>query len=160
VLAALLGVVFRPNASWVNDYVHPVRVILSVVAMIVAGGALSLRPLWNMNWLIAFCVCGVAAFGFPPSWDSFRFVAFVFPGIALVGEALVLLSLRWRMILASALAVFHFGGIFSAVTSPQPAPVLTAQLWTVVYRPYLQFAYLNNAYQFYSPDPGPASELW
>jgi hypothetical protein len=29
-----------------------------------------------------------------------------------------------------------------------------------VARPYLQFAYMNNAYQFYSPDPGPACELW
>src|SRR5262249_22128900 len=26
--------------------------------------------------------------------------------------------------------------------------------------PYLQFAYMNNAYQFYSPDPGPACEIW
>jgi hypothetical protein len=29
-----------------------------------------------------------------------------------------------------------------------------------VYRPYLQFIYLNNAYHFYSPEPGPANLIW
>src|SRR5262249_2581204 len=33
-------------------------------------------------------------------------------------------------------------------------------VWTYFYRNYLQFMYLNNAYHFYSPDPGPASLLW
>jgi hypothetical protein len=28
------------------------------------------------------------------------------------------------------------------------------------YRPYLQFMYLNNAYRFYSPQPGPSTLLW
>jgi hypothetical protein len=34
---------------------------------------------------------------------------------------------------------------------------VTEQLFTRVYNPYLQFVYLRNAYQFYSPNPGPAS---
>src|SRR5262249_31092804 len=34
------------------------------------------------------------------------------------------------------------------------------QLWTYVYRPYLQFLYMTNAYHFYSPDPGPPNHLW
>jgi hypothetical protein len=29
-----------------------------------------------------------------------------------------------------------------------------------VYRPYLGFLYLNNAYHFYSPEPGPPTLLW
>jgi hypothetical protein len=33
-------------------------------------------------------------------------------------------------------------------------------LWTHFYRHYLYFAYLTNAYHFYSPDPGPATLLW
>src|SRR5262249_24420181 len=37
---------------------------------------------------------------------------------------------------------------------------MTDQYWKRVAKDYLQFAYMNNAYQFYSPDPGPASELW
>jgi hypothetical protein len=55
---------------------------------------------------------------------------------------------------------YHFAGIMSAITSPPPTPWLTDQYWRRVSSPYLQFAYMNNAYQFYSPDPGPACELW
>ena len=29
-----------------------------------------------------------------------------------------------------------------------------------LFRPYLEFVYLNNAYHFYAPEPGPASYLW
>jgi hypothetical protein len=58
------------------------------------------------------------------------------------------------------LVLFHFGGIVTAVTHPNPTPWLTEQVWGRVYRPYLQFCYLNNAYHFYSPEPGPASQLW
>jgi hypothetical protein len=34
------------------------------------------------------------------------------------------------------------------------------QLWWHFYRHYLTFAYLTNAYHFYSPDPGPPTLLW
>jgi hypothetical protein len=37
---------------------------------------------------------------------------------------------------------------------------MTTQIWTRFYRPYLQFMYLNNAYHFYSPEPGPPTLLW
>src|SRR5262249_33993924 len=48
-----------------------------------------------------------------------------------------------------------------SVTPPnQPASWVTNQIWTRFYRPYLQFMYLNNAYHFYSPDPGPPLLLW
>jgi len=33
-------------------------------------------------------------------------------------------------------------------------------LWMRVYRPYLSFIYMTNAYHFYSPDPGPPALLW
>ena len=56
--------------------------------------------------------------------------------------------------------VYHFAGIISAITSPQPTPWLTGQLWARVFRPHLEFSYVNNAYQFYSPQPGPAEILW
>jgi hypothetical protein len=32
--------------------------------------------------------------------------------------------------------------------------------WDYFYRYYLQFMYLNNAYHFYSPEPGPPTLLW
>jgi hypothetical protein len=64
----------------------------------------------------------------------------------------------------SILVVLHFGGILTAVLSVPPpgAPPLwlATQVWTRFYRPYLQFMYLNNAYHFYSPEPGPATLLW
>ncbi len=122
--------------------------------------AAAMRPRLAQLWLLAAATCFAAGFGFPGSWDSLRFASFVFSGASVVGALLAWLPLEWRMGVASALAVFHFSGIFVAVTSPPPAPMLTNYLWTIVYRPYLEFAYLNNAYQFYSPDPGPASELW
>ncbi len=61
---------------------------------------------------------------------------------------------------ASGLAIVHFLGIFVAVTGPAQSSILTGYVYTLIYRPYLEFAYLGNAYQFYSPEPGPASELW
>jgi hypothetical protein len=40
-----------------------------------------------------------------------------------------------------------------------PPPWIVSQLWTRVYRPYLQFMYQNNAYHFYSPSRA-ALQLW
>ena len=34
------------------------------------------------------------------------------------------------------------------------------QIWTRIFRPYLEFMYLNNAYHFYAPDPSTSSYLW
>jgi hypothetical protein len=55
---------------------------------------------------------------------------------------------------------YHFAAIVSMITSPPPQPWLTTHYSGRVVREYTQFAYFTNAYQFYSPDPGPASELW
>src|SRR5262249_9611707 len=41
-----------------------------------------------------------------------------------------------------------------------PTPWIITQIWTRIYRPYLEFMYLNNAYHFYAPEPGPASYVW
>jgi hypothetical protein len=76
----------------------------------------------------------------------------------------VCLTRGWRRAALSLLVVFHFGGIFAAVTTaPAPngtVPWLTMQLWSHVYRPYLELMNLNNAYHFYSPDPGPPTMIW
>jgi hypothetical protein len=37
---------------------------------------------------------------------------------------------------------------------------LTDQAWNHVYRHYLTFLYMSNAYHFYSPDPGPSHLVW
>jgi hypothetical protein len=65
--------------------------------------------------------------------------------------------------IVSLLAVLHFVGISCAVMAlpagNREAAWLPSQLW-VRYQPYLQFMYLNNAYKFYSPEPGPPTLLW
>lgn len=157
--AALLAVLIG-QAAGPNDFLVSVRVILCVLGMFISGCALSMRPQWFASWLLAALTCLCAGFGFPASWDTFRFAAFVFSVVATAGALLAILPLFWRMTVAGLLVMLHFTGIFSAVTMPPPTPLITNQIWMVLFRPYLQFAYLNNAYQFYSPEPGPASELW
>jgi hypothetical protein len=97
-------------------------------------------------------------------WDTAVLLLYVLTGVGLAGALIVLLPPVGRKIVVSLLVVYHFGGILCAVTSVPPpngqAPWMIHQLWTRVYRNYLQFAYINNAYHFYSPDPGPASLLW
>jgi hypothetical protein len=97
-------------------------------------------------------------------WDSIRMVLGVLVGVGLFGSVLVLLPRTPRRVVASLLVLFHFGGITVAVTAvpprEEPAPWVSQQLWIRLYRPYLHFMYLTNAYHFYSPDPGPPSLLW
>jgi hypothetical protein len=106
----------------------------------------------------------MALAGCDRAWDSMRLFLGVLAGVAICGSLLVLLPRMARRFVASILVLFHFGGILVAVTSvaprDQPAPWISVQLWTRVYRPYLTFMYLTNAYHFYSPDPGPPSLLW
>jgi hypothetical protein len=97
-------------------------------------------------------------------WDSgieFSVSLFI---LALCGSLLILLPPLARRTALSLMLVFHFGGMATAITSIDPPggtpPYLPKQLWTWVYRPYLTFLYMTNAYHFYSPDPGPPSLLW
>ncbi|MBX7106731.1 MAG: hypothetical protein K1X57_21835, partial [Gemmataceae bacterium] len=81
-------------------------------------------------------------------------------GVAVVIAVLLLLQQTARRLVVSGLVVFHFLGVFSAITSPAPSSWVSAQAWVRIFRPHLIFTYINNAYQFYSPEPGPASLLW
>jgi hypothetical protein len=98
------------------------------------------------------------------TWDTLRVLFAVSAAAAAVAAFVMLLPKSLQRTAVSLLILFHFGGILTAVTSVPPpgapAPWLTAQLWSHVYRPYLQFMYLSNAYHFYSPEPGPATLLW
>ena len=67
-------------------------------------------------------------------------------------------TVRYVLILCGAL--YHFSSILVSTTSPDPTPWLVNQLGQRVYSSYQQFAYLRNAYHFYSPEPGPASLLF
>mgnify|MGYP006277428623 CR=1 FL=1 len=83
---------------------------------------------------------------------------------AFVGGFLLVIPEAARRVVLVGSITFHFCGILSAVLSVPPpggnSPWLISQAWTFVYRPYLQFIYQNNAYHFYSPEPGPPSFLW
>jgi len=116
---------------------------------------------------IVALACAVPLFcrvSLDPDWDSVGMLLDVFLGVGLAAAALLLLPRLARRLILTVLVLIHFGGILSAVGSPAPAggqrSWLINQLWVGVYRPYLHFMYLNNAYHFYSPDPGPPILIW
>jgi hypothetical protein len=156
--ATVLGLV----AAGVGEVtvLNTVRVWLSITGAIAGGAALSLLPLDAKSWLIAAATMFLAAFGFPPHWDSFRFLATVLACVSLIGAVLMFLPVGIRASVGAVYLIFHFGGILTATTWPTPTPWITEQLANHVYQPYLKFLYLLNAYHFYSPDPGPASHLY
>ncbi len=93
-------------------------------------------------------------------WDTIRLFMRVLTAAALYAGAFVLVTTRMRRLVFSFLIVLHFAGIATAALSAPPAPWLVQQVWVRVFRPYLEFMYLNNAYHFYAPEPGPAGYLW
>jgi hypothetical protein len=93
-------------------------------------------------------------------WESIRLLFAVVAFVALVAAPLVVVRQGVRRGVISLLILLHFGGICSATLAVPPTPWIISQLWTRIYRPYLEFMYLTNAYHFYSPDPGPATYLW
>lgn len=157
------------------DSPGPLRVGLTLAGLAVAGFGVRAR-LRETAWLFtdrvetaaAVAVTGTAAlfgwFSMEGHWESgkmFFGAAFI---LGLAGTALVVLPAAGRKFFLSLFVLFHFGGMLTAVTSIDPpnaqGPWLSKQLWNRVYRPYLSFLYLTNAYHFYSPDPGPPSLLW
>ena len=98
------------------------------------------------------------------NWDTIKNLGFVLGGVPVFGAFLILMPLLFRKVILICLVCFHFVGILSAVTSVDPpgthAPWVSTFLWVKIYRPYLHFLYMNNAYHFYSPEPGPATLVW
>ncbi len=98
------------------------------------------------------------------NWDSGRMLMTALLVVSVAGALLVLAPRIIRLVTISLLIVIHFGGILDAVVSVDPpgqsAPWLATRAWVNFYRPYLGFMYLNNAYHFYSPEPGPPTLIW
>jgi hypothetical protein len=168
VLLALLLQATAP--SWVA-----VRALLLFAGMVLAMGAAGLR-LRNSSedveerFRCAGFLALVAAVPFlgglalDTEWDSAGLLLGVGCGVALVGAILLMLPRVARRLTLTALVLFHFAGILSAVCSVappgRPGSWMANKAWSHVFRPYLQFMYLNNAYHFYSPEPGPPILLW
>ena len=144
------------------------RLLLVAVGALTAGGALSWRPDLHWMWLIAAGTAALASLGLPEprpgDWDSARMLARVLAGGAAAGAILTRASAQVRYALLSVFALYHFGGILTAVTWPDTngtsPPWVTTQSASRLYIPYFKFLYLSNAYHFYSPEPGPASHLF
>jgi hypothetical protein len=134
--------------------------LLLVCGVLATGAAVAIRPRSPAILGLAALGAMLGCIATQSRWDSIGMLFAIGTGVAGVAALLMLLPRTARRVVVSLLIVFHFGGILTAVTSVQPAPWLSNQLWVRVYRPYLQFMYLNNAYHFYSPDPGPAQQLW
>ncbi|MCZ2343962.1 MAG: hypothetical protein LC104_19520 [Bacteroidales bacterium] len=156
--AAALGVLASAIGS--VPALDTARLILVALGTLIAGAAVSLRPGLPLGWLIGGVAAGLAVGGLPGHWDSGRFLATVVAVLGCVGAGLAAMPRTPRYSLLSLLVLFHFGGILTATTWPDPTPWLTNQVGYRIYRPYLWFLYLRNAYHFYSPEPGPASHLF
>lgn len=108
---------------------------------------------------------GLVYLALDAEWDSLRMLVGVAMGVAYAGIVLVVLPRLLRRLVLVSLVCLHFGGILAVVasipppTAPTP-PWWTNRIWVKFYRYYLPFTYLNNAYHFYSPDPGPPTLLW
>jgi hypothetical protein len=127
----------------------------------------SMRTGLGVQWLqfiglliLAFACFLVSEAFHKTTWDSAALLFRVGTVVAAIGAIVVLLPSAGRRIVISLVILFHFGGILTAVTSVEPSPWVVQRIWTTVYRPYLYFMWLNNAYHFYSPEPGPANLMW
>lgn len=177
-ISALGSVCLRwlvPNDQPSPGYLDGLRFLLVFLSYLFAGssvyrGLQSLQGDYHSRIQIA-SLTGVSSlvpmigwFAFGNDWDSGQMVSVGLCILGFGGAILIALPLNLRKVVITLLVVFHFGGIATAILSPAPpgqnASWLAIQSWVRVYRPYLTFMYLNNAYHFYSPEPGPATLIW
>jgi hypothetical protein len=155
--AAALALVVTGLGDSAPGVLNTARLLLVTVGSITAGAAVSMRPELAKTWAIGAATAAVGIAGLPAHWDSFRLLFGVLTAIAVTWAVVLNVSPPRRLVVGSALLVFHFCGIMLATTTPPSTPWLTEQLFVRVFNPSLQFFYLRNAYHFYSPEPGPAS---
>jgi hypothetical protein len=170
--AAVLAVV---HDMTLGDTAIPLRVLLIVAALLLAlagacrrvrdaGPEVEERASAAGYLALAGFVGLLARLACDESWDTFRLLIAVASGAGLGAAVLLLLPQAVRRGVIVLAVVVHFGGILTAVCSVPPPNAQGSWLanysWITFYRPYLQFMYLNNAYHFYSPEPGPPTLMW
>src|SRR5262249_17792203 len=114
------GVASAPTAEtaiWVRA-LFAIRLILVFMGTVTGGAAISMRAgLW-WSWGFGVITSVAGFFGLPAHWDSFQAVFLVLAALCVAGIILRLLSPKGRIVVISIAIIFHFSGIFSAVTSP------------------------------------------
>ena len=109
-----------------------VAVNLGCLGILVAGFGIVRRPKDSLTLLatgVAALLAGVAT---DPEWDSIRLMQWVMAGLATAAGLLVLLPQTYQRVAVSLFVLYHFAGVISAITSPDPRPWLTSQLWARV----------------------------
>lgn len=132
---------------------------LLLLGLLATGAAVAIRPRSAAVLGLAALSALFGCWGFQV-WDSARLLVGVLAAVAAFAAVVVLLPRAIQRAIVSLMIVLHFVGILSAVASVPPTPALMHWAWNYLYRPYLQFMYLNNAYHFYSPEPGPGILVW
>jgi hypothetical protein len=169
--AALIGLINQGRTE--PGVATGAPVVVAVLGLLVSGWAVARRPKDSavLGLAAATALLGYLAtpggwtalrtWSVPPgAWDGIGIMMWVMFLVAGAAAVLLLLPRTLQRVAVSLFVLYHFAGILSAITSPPPTPWLTAQGWVRLFRPHLEFCYVNNAYQFYSPQPGPANILW
>jgi hypothetical protein len=148
-------------AGWFgNDFKAPQLLpVLVLIGLITTAVGVVIRPQSPVVLGVA-AMSGLVACGAMRIWDSAQLFLAVLSAFTAFAAFLMVLPRVARRVIVSLMIVFHFGGILTAVTSVPPQPWLSSIVWTCFYRPYLEFMYLNNAYHFYSPEPGHGAMVW
>ena len=171
-LAAILGIdPFGRNPPNLNVPMN-IKIGPMVIAwlLVVPLTILSLRTIWRgpisgsiESGLMLAIVCVtvvVAGRSVPVAADTLRFFLAVLALAIAFGVSLLTAPVGVRYAVLSIFAVLHFLGIITATLATPPTPWLATQVWHRLAHPYLEFMYLNNAYHFYSPEPGATTHFW
>jgi hypothetical protein len=157
---ALLAGLAANGAGWIWFKAFGSQALaLVLLGLLASGAAVVIRPRSAVVLGLAALSGLFGSWGLG-SWDSAQLLVGVLSSVAAFAAILVLLPSVVQRAVVSVMIVLHFFGILTAVASVPPTPALMNWAWTYLYRPYLQFMYLNNAYHFYSPEPGPGILVW
>ena len=157
-LAALIGLAGDSKTA------VALRVILCSTGAFAVGIGIWLRPTHLAALLLAALAGVLGRYGFPEEWDSGRMLCTFGAIIAALAAVLLALPRTYRRAVVVVLVLLHFGSILASTTGPatgtSPPPWTTQVAHVYLYHNYSQFIYLTNAYHFYSPEPGPATQVW
>jgi hypothetical protein len=179
-LPILLTAMALVAASWLISAAQPgsllaLRASLLVLGLIAAGAALAVHLRYASDdlegrfgsaamWLLATATLFIAWSALDQTWDSLALLLAVFMVVGVAVALVTVLPRRGRRLAISLLILFHFGAVLNAVAVSPPhggeTPWLALQLWTRVYRPYLMFTRLDDAYHYGAPEPGPSTVLY